>query len=89
MTKSTTRGPDGTLFWPKVRRPSGFLWIVRSLLFVSSGALRARARASRAMKMLKLSRSAEARSFLFFLGSLRVPKATVVPSIASSQAKQL
>ena len=41
-------------------------------------ALRARARASRAMKMLKFSRSAKARSFLFF-GSLRVPKATVVP----------
>ena len=40
-------------FLAKIRRLSGFLWIVRSLLFVSSGALRARARASRAMKILK------------------------------------
>ena len=53
----STRRPDGTLL-AKIRRLSGFLWIVRSLLLVSSGALRARARASRAMKMLKFSSSA-------------------------------
>ena len=64
MTKISTRRPDGTLL-AKIRRLSGFLWIVRSLLFVSSGALRARALASRAMKMLKFSRSAEEARFFF------------------------
>ena len=70
MTKSSTRGPDGTRFWPKVRRPSGFLWIVRSLLLASSGALRARARASRAMKMLKFYLSAYEASFFFIFSRL-------------------